>query len=445
VATTAVAGELARSAAGTDVTDRPTDVRILIEPSDYVLRNAGDMAMLHVVVTRLSSLCPTASIQVLSDAPELLPQYAPNSRPLASTGRRGWLADGMLRGPLWERLSARNPGTIPRLERTLRVRLPALARALRQRRGLFTQEMQVFLSAVMTADLVVVAGMGGITDAFPEYAHGVLETLSLAQHYGVPTVMVGQGLGPIVDRDLWKRAAAVLPRLNFISLREGYAGVPLLRRLRVPADRIMVTGDDAIELAYRARSQQSGRGLGINLRAAGYSGIDMELVRRLGEVVRESAAVHHAALVPVPISSVPGEEDLSTIAAITADYPDVMPAAAPASWVDVFEQIRCCRVLVTGSYHAGVFALAQGIPSVCVARSQYYVDKFVGLADQFGEGCQVIQLGESGTAPGFVDSVGHLWDNADVLRPVLLAKASAQIALGHTAYDRIRALLDTRR
>ena len=421
------------------------NTRILVEPSDYVLRNAGDMAMLHVAVTRLSRLGPTASIQVLSDTPDLLPRYAPNSRPLASAGRREWLADGMLRGPLWDRLSARNPDTIRSLERTLRVRWPALARSIRKRRGLFTQDMQEFLSAVMTANLVVVAGMGGITDAFPEYAHGVLDTLSLAQHYGVPTVMVGQGLGPIVDRDLWTRAAAVLPRLEFISLREGYAGLPLLRRLHVPADRIMVTGDDAIELAYRARPAKSGHGLGINLRAASYSGIGVELVRRLGEVVRECAAAHRAPLVPVPISAVPGEEDLNTIATMTSGYPDVMPSAVPTSWVDVFEQIAFCRVLITGSYHAGVFALAQGVPSICVAQSRYYVDKFVGLADQFGEGCRVILLEESGVEPRLVESVGHFWDNADRLRPSLLAKASAQIALGHAAYDRIGALLETRR
>ena len=130
---------------------------------------------------------------------------------------------------------------------------------------------------------------------------------------------------------------------------------------------------------------------------------------------------------------------------MTAEYPDVMPSAVPTSWVDVFEQIGFCRVLVTGSYHAGVFALAQGVPSICVAQSQYYVDKFVGLADQFGQGCRVIQLQESGVAPGLVESVGQFWDNADLLRPSLLAKASTQIALGHAAYGRIRALLETRR
>lgn len=40
---------------------------VVVEPSDYVLRNAGDMAMLEVAVTRLADSWPDASVLVLSD------------------------------------------------------------------------------------------------------------------------------------------------------------------------------------------------------------------------------------------------------------------------------------------------------------------------------------------------------------------------------------------
>ena len=43
---------------------------IVVEPSDYVLRNAGDMAMMQVAVTRLSNRWPDAEIAVFSDAPD---------------------------------------------------------------------------------------------------------------------------------------------------------------------------------------------------------------------------------------------------------------------------------------------------------------------------------------------------------------------------------------
>ena len=46
--------------------------------------------------------------------------------------------------------------------------------------------------------------------------------------------------------------------------------------------------------------------------------------------------------------------------------------------------IARCRLVVTGSYHAALFALSMGVPAIGIATSRYYEDKFLGLADQFG-------------------------------------------------------------
>src|SRR5215510_4538037 len=70
---------------------------ILIEPSDYALRNSGDTAMLEVAITRLSALFPDASINVLSDVPSSFPRWAPHVQPIASTGRHAYVAQ-MMRG-----------------------------------------------------------------------------------------------------------------------------------------------------------------------------------------------------------------------------------------------------------------------------------------------------------------------------------------------------------
>ena len=413
-------------------------MRILVEPSDYVLRNAGDAAMLHVAVTRLSELWPDASIQVFSDAPENLPQYSPHSRPLSGAGRRSWLSENVLQHTMLSRVVSLDASRASRFERTLRRRFPEMLTFIRQRHGLLTEDVDEFLTAVTEADLLIVAGMGGITDAFPEYAHGVLETLSLAQQNGVATVMVGQGLGPITSADLWARTGEVFRRLDFVALREGYAGVPLLRRLSVAPDRIIVTGDDAIEVAFRAKRDTLGHGLGVNLRAATYSEIGAEAVEGVGEVVRQCAATYCAQIVPVPISWVPGEEDIVTITRMVAAYEDVASTKAAGSWPDVIAQVALCRILVTGSYHAGVFALAQGVPTLCIARSHYYVDKFVGLSDQFGEGCVTILIGEPGATVKLGEAIRRMWAGAEALRGGLLARASKQIELGHTAYERIR-------
>jgi hypothetical protein len=59
---------------------------IVVEPSDYILRNAGDMAMMQVALTRLAARWPDAEIAVFSDVPDRLPPFAPNVRAVDARG-----------------------------------------------------------------------------------------------------------------------------------------------------------------------------------------------------------------------------------------------------------------------------------------------------------------------------------------------------------------------
>jgi len=54
-----------------------------------------------------------------------------------------------------------------------------------------------FTNTVATADLIIVTGMGGITDAFPDYAANLLEVLALAVRSRRYVAMVGQRFGPL--------------------------------------------------------------------------------------------------------------------------------------------------------------------------------------------------------------------------------------------------------
>ena len=92
--------------------------------------------------------------------------------------------------------------------------------------------------------------------------------------------MVGQGFGPLHTPELVARARVVLPHINFIGVREERASLPLLLSLGVASDRVMTTGDDAIEMAYRLRRDSLGEGLGVNVRIADYSGVDRGLLDR---------------------------------------------------------------------------------------------------------------------------------------------------------------------
>ena len=280
--------------------------------------------------------------------------------------------------------------------------------------------------------------MGGITDAFPEYAANLLETLALAVRCRRYVAMVGQGFGPLLTPKLVARARVVLPHIDFIGIRENRASLPLLLSLGVASNRVMTTGDDAIEMVYRLRRNSLGTGLGINLRIADYSGVEKSMLEPLRQVLTDATRAHRAPIVPLPISHVPGEADVETIRYLTDVDDDTFSDGSPLEALDaVIRQVQKCRLVITGSYHAGVFALANGIPTIGLAKSTYYVDKFMGLSALFGPACEIVLLERRDCAQHLKDAIARLWNAAERFKPLLLANAAQQIELGHQAYSRI--------
>jgi len=424
-------------------------MRILMEPSEYAYLNIGDTAMLQVAFARLKALFPDAAIQVFTNDPIGLAFYCPDAIPLTTRGHQSWLSDEYL----FDRLYRKVPGTyvteqLRQVERRLRRRWPSLVklpiRSKMKLRGVSSGGVQEYLEAISKADLVVVGGMGGMTDTFPEYAFGVLDTLGLAIQRSIPTAMFGQGIGPIRDPKLRARATAVLPYVDLIALREGRAGKPLLESLGVPSDHVFTTGDDAIELAYQARSDRLGSGLGVNLRAASYSNVDQGLIEQIRPVLQDAARMHKVPMIPIPISRAADEADAATIQQLTMGFDNVFDAGGHLdTQAKVIEQIRRCRVVVTGSYHAAVFALAQGIPAIGLAKSDYYVDKFFGLADLFGAGCEAIILSDTQFSTKLKVAIDEMWQSADQLRPQLLEAAARQVHWSRAAYQRVRELVQS--
>jgi colanic acid/amylovoran biosynthesis protein len=100
--------------------------------------------------------------------------------------------------------------------------------------------------------------------------------------------------------------------------------------------------------------------------------------------------------------------------------------------------------VVTGTFHAGVFALAQGIPVVGLARSRMYEQKFESLADQFGPGCQVVRLDRPAFRDELATAMDSAWRDAEQLRPTLLRTAHELAVLGRDAYGRLRDLVPGR-
>lgn len=413
-------------------------MRIFVDNSGYGLCNLGDVAMLEVALGRLSELFPGAHFDVLTVRPHNLAAIWPGARAVPGRGRTLFLANGTLAG---QKLHRR----FPRLEASVRLGAPAVtlgAIALKKRlfgRGGEVREMREFKRIFDEADLVVCTGGGFINDAFGGHARCILELLHLGARAGKPTALLGQGIGPLQKPELRAKFRAWLPAINLVTLREARTGVPLLEELGFPPQHTVVTGDDAVELAHDLAPAQLGAAVGLNVRVAAYAGVGGDALAPMRAVFERAAHNFDAPLLPVPISRCGDGDDAQALLQLLPDAP--IAAGALQTPRAVIEQVGRCRVVVTGSYHAGVFALSQGVSVVALSNSAYYDDKFLGLAEQFGGGCELVALGQPDFDHALQGAIDRAWHNAPAQRDALLQAAASQAQAGRDAYQRLRALV----
>jgi polysaccharide pyruvyl transferase WcaK-like protein len=397
--------------------------RVVLEPSGHQMRNHGDAAMLRVALRRIRELWPDASVGVICSDPAELRQVAPDAEAIPAGGRY--------------ELIDRGPALASRRDLVLGAAEAAnLATAQRALRAPLTDEGHAYLTALAEADLFLASGRGGVCDAFwPETLH-LLEEIELVSDLGVPIAMMGQGLGPIANSALHARAAEVIPKVGFLALREGRASPALARSLGFPDERTQVTGDDALELVLDVGATRRARaGLGVNLRVSDYAAVDDSDVDRVGSAVRNLAGELSTELVPIPISTYEHESDLATAERLIGT---LLPGGAEVHDIELaIRRASACRVLVTGSYHAGLFALAQGVPVVALARSGYYEDKLLGLAHQFGGGVTVISLDAADLEERIASAVRDWWDAPGDTLDRLPRAARHQVELGRHAWARL--------
>jgi colanic acid/amylovoran biosynthesis protein len=400
---------------------------VVVEPSGHRLLNHGDTAMLQIAVRRLREEWPDASIGVITADPDGLRRHVPSVDPLPAAGRYVLIDDASPLPSRRDRMLAAVQaveGDVTAAEHALGVQLGEPARA--------------YLGGLAGADLLLVSGRGGVCDAFHHESAALLDEIEAATDMGIPVAMMGQGLGPVEHPFLRRRASDVLPKVALLALREGRASLPLARSLGVPDDRLVVTGDDALELvAELGATRRAASSIGVNLRVAEYAGVDGDDLERIGEILRAVADGLATELVGIPISTYPEEADAASIEQLTG-------AGGPSSVDDPAEAIRRagrCRVAVAGSYHAALFALGQGVPVVALARSGYYVDKLHGLAERFGTGVTVLSLDAPDLDRELERAVREWWHAPDGELEALMVAARRQIAEGREAWRRVPSLL----
>ena len=419
-----------------------------LNDGDAEYKNMGDVAMLQVAVARLLELWPASRIEVLTDSPAGLSRYCPGATPLPRIGCRSWVEDRIVLGRLHEFLPEAISAVLSNLKRLVRLRWPSLLRLVLEQRwnlrdsGGRRRALQLFLESLRAADLFVVCGAGGFADSCRAWNLFILNAMETALRHGIPVAMFGQGMGPLNDTRVLARARTVLPQVTLITLRGGRGGATLLDALGVSRARVLTTGDEATELAYTAASAP-GTHIGINLRVAAYSPVTKDAVAMVGRILREFAQRQGISLLPVPIAFHDCANDREAIRQLLSESKEAYDAGNsldnPAKLI---EQVAHCRVLVTGAYHAAVFALGQGIPVVCLASSAYYLAKFQGLEDLYGMGCMTVLLDQPDAAENLEYALERTWEKAESFRKPLLRAAERQVKQSREAYQKIRELLD---
>jgi colanic acid/amylovoran biosynthesis protein len=413
-------------------------------------KNMGDVAMLQVAVARLLSLWPAARIEVLTESASNLARFCPDAKPLPRAGCMYWVGDRVLLGryhrflPRWVsvRLSA--------LKRAVGLHWPALLEllihlrlSLWERNGRHN-DFKVFMDALKNNDLLVVCGSGGFADSCREWNLSILGTMEAAIRRGKPVAMFGQGMGPLNDPVVLSRAAHVFPKVTLITLRGNSGGLPLLESIGVASAEVLTTGDEAVELAYAARVEEPGSEVGINLRVASYAGVGTNVIEIVGAVLQEFALRHMTGLLPIPIAFHECAQDHETIRRLLAGFDDESDGGLSLDTpMKLIKQTARCRMVVTGAYHAAVFALAQGIPVVCLSDSSYYLAKFKGLEDLFGVGCTIVMLSEPDLPGRLATAIDISWNSADAVRLSLLQSSLRQIERSRGAYQRVKDLLNS--
>ncbi len=389
--------------------------------------------MLHVALTRLRARWPDACITVHFTDEAALTRLDGEAHALSPRGMRAWSPDAVLAAP--GRPLPRTRALVARVPQALRRRWPGTWRHVA--RTIDRTAVDPYLRAVRGADLVLLTGTGAMTDAFARHTVHVLETLEVGQAAGAVTAATGQGLGPLEEPVLVQRAAAALRGAELLTLREPLLGAQLLTAWGVDPQRWTVTGDDALALLDHQLGPAAGPAVGVCLRRAPYAQVDDQTLHRTRDVVRSFADGAAALITGLPVSRHPHEDDADALDGL------VESSDGPRSPDALIELVRGCRTVLTGSYHAAVFALGSGVPVVALAGSAYYVHKFAGLSALFGDACQTVAPGPH-LAQDLRAALEASWELGAPERAALCAAAGRQVAASEAAYAEIFQLVERR-
>lgn len=387
-------------------------MKVLVDHGSYELQNMGDVAMLVACVRRIQNAAPEAEVLVITTDAGRLADLLPGTVPV------------MLSRPsrvLPRRVRQRIRVRWKRAFKTASAITAQAVRRVENARDYSAPRLLSLSRAIADADIVVAAGGGYLNDLFPAHGRGVLSVIRTAQRRGRVTAMMGQGLGPIAHPAMRRQARETLVRLDILTLREGQSGPHLLGELGIADLDWSVVGDEAPSVLTLAGMVEVASPppprLGLNLRVAKYAGTPDSQQEEVQAAIQEfSERVGGLSLVALPILLSGPEADLASIAKCAPPCLPIQLANVDGP-SELGSRASTCRAVLTGAYHAAVFALAVGVPVVAISNSEYYDWKFGGLRDLYGSHMvSVVSASGIGATDEVMSALMAAWDLPDEAR-----------------------------
>lgn len=390
--------------------------------------------MLTVALRRLRATSPQIELRVVNKHPDYFSSQAGKVTFVDPKDRRAFY-QGFLPNKFARLLSK---DSLRDWQITQTGKMPGLTNAIQKVFRSDIGDSNKYFQQLITSDALIITGGGIVNDSFLDLALSILDEAEFMMNLKKPVYFFGLGLGPMDNPALFEKAKKVLPHVNHLYLREGVLGIPLAEKLGIPRDRYTVTGDDAIELAYSRRPDQIGQSIGVNLRFAEYSGLGKKQADEIRPIIHEFARSVSTDLRVVPISLLTQESDKASAQQILNGFENIgSPIQDIESIEGVIKEAGQCRVVITASYHAGVFALSQGVSVIGISASPYYDSKFEGLFQQFSGGCRYLTVGTTFTPENFNNLLTETWQQAPKKRQEILNAAEKQLNLSRNAYHEV--------
>ena len=247
----------------------------------------------------------------------------------------------------------------------------------------------MFLQELSQSSMLYFCGGGYLTGATRSRLWEGMVLCRLCKAFGVPVVMSGQTVGVWGGRfDRWL-ARWGFRDVKLIGLRDNEDSARDLAEVGVSGERVMCTHDDALFCEKAEARQVEGRYIAVNFHFWGIAEGDgrQAVLARIHEAIgkaRSALGVDKAVFVAMH------ETDMQSFEAYRGIYPsdNIEAFGGVGQFREIRRAIADAEMLLTMKHHPIIFAAGEGVPTVSLAYSPYYVHKNFGAMQQYGvEAC----------------------------------------------------------